>query len=72
MGMWADMLDYVPEAIGMLPKDVMGYDWFYYPLKRLPRVELYNFAEVNITSAFRKHGLDVDGCPNNGAFIHDR
>lgn len=71
MGMWADMLYYVPDAIGMLPKDVIGFDWFYYPFKKLPRVELYNFADVDLTGAMRKAGLDVYGCPNNGSFIHE-
>lgn len=71
MGMWADMLYYVPDAIAMLPKDVIGYDWFYYPFKKLPRVELYNFADVDLTGAMRKAGLDVYGCPNNGSFIHE-
>jgi hypothetical protein len=71
MGMWADMLYYVPEAIAMLPKDVIGYDWFYYPFQKLPRVELYNFADVDLTGAMRRAGLDVFGCPNNGSFIHE-
>lgn len=68
LGMWADMLYYVPEAIPHLPKDIVAYDWYYYPFRRLPRVELYNFAEVDSTGRLRDAGLEVYGCPNNGPF----
>ena len=71
MGMWADMLYYVPEAIAMLPKDVIAYDWYYYPFKKFPKVEFYNFADVDLTGALHKAGLDVFGCPNNGAFFYE-
>lgn len=69
LGMWADMLYYVPAAIPHLPADVVAYDWYYYPFRRLPRVEFFNFAEVDLTGALRRAGLAVYGCPMNGPFI---
>ncbi len=69
MGMWGDMLYYTPEAIPFLPKDLVVYDWYYYPFRRLPRIEIYNFAEVDLTGRLRSAGIDVYGCPNNGPFM---
>jgi len=71
MGMWADMLYYIPEAIAMLPKDTIAYDWYYYPFKKFPKIEIYNYADVDLTGALRKAGLDVYGCPNNGPFLYE-
>ena len=71
LGMWGDMLYGLPEAIPLLPKDVVVYDWFYYPFKEFPRVELYNFAEVDSTGTLRKAGLAVYGCPMNSPFAHE-
>jgi len=68
MGMWGDMLYYTPAAIPLLPKDLVVYDWYYYPFRRFPRVEIYNFAEVDLTGRLRSAGIDVYGCPNNGPF----
>jgi hypothetical protein len=68
MGMWGDMLYYMLDAIPLLPKDIVVYDWFYYPFKRLPKVELYNFAEVDLTGLLVDAGIDVYGCPNSGPF----
>ena len=67
MGMWADMLYYIPEAIKQLPKDVIAYEWYYYGFPRRPRVELFNFAESDVGSRLRAHGLTVWGCPMNGS-----
>jgi len=68
MGMWGDMLYYMLDAIPLLPKDIVVYDWYYYPFKQLPKVELYNFAEVDLTGLLTDAGIDVYGCPNNGPF----
>lgn len=68
MGLWGDMLYYVPDAIPLLPKDIVVYDWYYYPFRRLPKVELFNFAEVDLTGRLVDAGIAVFGCPNNGPF----
>ncbi len=68
MGMWADMLALIPEAIPLLPAGISAYDWFYYPFKQNPRMELFNFAEYNLAPALRAQGIDYWCCPMNGAF----
>jgi hypothetical protein len=68
LGLWADMFYYIPEAIAQLPRDVTAYEWYYYPFARRPRVELFNFAEADLASRFKKHGIAFYGCPMNGAF----
>jgi hypothetical protein len=68
LGMWGDMLYYVPDAIPLLPRDAVVYDWYYYPFRQRPRVELYNFVGVDSTRRLRRAGLNVYGCPNNGPF----
>ena len=71
MGIWADMLNFVPEAIPLLPRDLIAYDWYYYPFNRHPRVELFNFAESDLATPLRKHGIEYWGCPMNGAFRYE-
>ena len=71
MGLWADMLYYIPEAIPLLPRGVIAYDWYYYPFKRTPRVELFNFAERDLAGPLRRRGIEYWGCPMNGAFRHE-
>ncbi|MCP5528939.1 MAG: family 20 glycosylhydrolase [Opitutaceae bacterium] len=71
MGMWADMLYFLPGAIPLLPNDLIAYDWYYYPFKRLPRVELFNYAEVDLATPLMKRGIEYWGCPMNGAFRHE-
>ena len=71
MGLWADMLYYIPEAIPLLPKGVTAYEWYYYPFKRRPRVELSNFAEMDLATPLRAHGIALYGCPMNGAFRYE-
>lgn len=71
MGIWADMLNFVPEAIPLLPRDLIAYDWYYYPFKRHPRVELFNFAESDLATPLRRHGIEYWGCPMNGAFRYE-
>jgi|UniRef100_UPI00404B3DF8 hypothetical protein len=67
MGMWADMLYFLPEAIPLLPKDVTIYEWYYYGFPRRPRVELFNFAESSLGEQLRAQGFKVWGCPMNGS-----
>lgn len=69
MGIWGDMCYYFPEIISHIPKDTVVFDWFYYPFDRLPRVELFNFREIDSAGALRKAGLEVWACPNNGPFF---
>ena len=71
MGMWADMLALLPAAIPLLPRDVIAYDWYYYPFARQPRVELRNFAEVDLAAPLRARGIEYWGCPMNGAFRYE-
>lgn len=68
LGLWADMLAFVPEAIPQLPSDVVAYDWYYYPFARRPRVEFFNFAELDLAAPLRARGIEYWGCPMNGAF----
>lgn len=71
MGMWADMLYFLPDAIPLLPRDLIAYDWYYYPFKRVPRVELFNYAEFDLATPLRQRGIEYWGCPMNGAFRHE-
>ena len=71
MGMWADMLNFIPEAIPLLPHDVIAYDWYYYPFKQYPRVELFNFAESDLATPLLAQGIEYWGCPMNGAFRYE-
>jgi len=71
MGLWADMLYFVPEAIPLLPRGITAYDWYYYPFARKPRVEFFNFAERDLQPALKKRGIGYYGCPMNGAFRHE-
>lgn len=67
MGMWGDMLYFLPEAIPLLPSDVTIYEWYYYGFRRRPRVELFNFAESKLGEDLRARGFAVWGCPMNGS-----
>ncbi|HEU5081224.1 MAG TPA: family 20 glycosylhydrolase [Opitutaceae bacterium] len=71
LGMWADMLNFIPEAIPSLPRDIIAYDWYYYPFRRHPKVELFNFAEVDLAKPLRAQGIEYWGCPMNGAFRYE-
>ena len=71
MGLWADMLYFIPEAIEQLPTDVIAYDWYYYPFERHPRVELFNFKAVDLAAPLKKRGIEYWGCPMNGAFRYE-
>ncbi|MDB6166718.1 MAG: hypothetical protein JWQ83_1858 [Lacunisphaera sp.] len=71
LGLWADMLYFVPAAIPLLPRGITAYDWYYYPFARKPRVEFFNFAERDLQPALKKQGIAYYGCPMNGAFRHE-
>ena len=71
LGLWADMLYFIPEAIPLLPRGLTAYDWYYYPFARKPRVEFFNFAERDLQPALRQQGIHYYGCPMNGAFRHE-
>ena len=71
LGMWADMLALLPAAIPLLPRDIIAYDWYYYPFSRRPRIELRNFAEYDLAKPLRARGIEYWGCPMDGAFRHE-
>jgi hypothetical protein len=71
LGLWADMLYFLPGAIAKLPRGLAAYDWYYYAFQRLPRVELFNFAERDLAAPLRARGIDYWGCPMNSGFRHE-
>jgi hypothetical protein len=71
MGLWGDMLYFIPDAIPLLPQDVTIYEWYYYAFRTLPKAELFNFAPADLATPLKKHGLDIYGCPMNGAFRYE-
>jgi uncharacterized protein Usg len=71
MGLWADMLALIPDAIPQLPRGLIAYDWYYYPFPRHPRMELHNYADYDLAPAFAKQGIEYWGCPMNGGFRHE-
>ncbi len=71
LGLWADMLALLPAAIPLLPPDVIAYDWYYYPFRRRPRIELRNFSAYDLAGPLRSRGIEYWGCPMDGAFRHE-
>lgn len=71
LGLWADMLALLPEAVPLLPAGIAAYDWFYHPFARQPRMELYNFATYDLAPALAARGIGYWACPMNGAFRHE-
>jgi N-acetyl-beta-hexosaminidase len=71
MGLWADMLYFLPDAIPELPRDLTAYEWYYHAFRHHPRVELFNFAEFDLATPLRARGIDLYGCPMNGAFRYE-
>jgi hypothetical protein len=71
LGMWADMLALLPEAIAQLPPGIIAYDWYYYPFGQRPRIELRNFADYDLAPALKAAGIEYWGCPMNGSFRHE-
>ncbi|MBX3750449.1 MAG: family 20 glycosylhydrolase [Opitutaceae bacterium] len=70
-GMWADMLYFLPEAIPLLPAGLIAYDWYYYPFRRHPRVEFFNFVARDLAAPLQRQGIAYWGCPMNGSFRHE-
>gem|GEM_PF-3780116 len=68
LGLWADMLYYLPEVIPLLPRGVIAYDWYYYPFRQSPRVELFNFAERDLAPALRAQGDRLLGLSDERRF----
>jgi len=62
MVMWGDMLYYLSRAIGLLDKDIIINDWYYYNFEKYPRIELFNFAETDLSGDLKKAGFEVWGC----------
>ena len=60
---WGDMFYYYPDDLANLDKDMLIFDWYYYVFERYPRVELYNFAELDSRALWAKYGLESWGCP---------
>jgi len=71
MGLWADMLHFLPEAVALLPRDLIAYDWYYYPFRRNPKIELFNFRQIDLATPLIAHGIEYWACPMNGAFRHE-
>lgn len=73
LGLWADMLALLPEAIPQLPphSGLAAYDWYYHPFDRRPRMELYNFCDYDLAPALDAAGIAYWACPMNGAFRHE-
>jgi len=70
-GLWADMFYFLPEAIPLLPPGLIAYDWYYYPFRRHPRVEFFNFAPRDLAAPLRRQGIAYWGCAMNGSFRHE-
>ncbi len=68
LGIWADMLALLPEAIPLLPRGIAAFDWYYYPFGRQPRMELRNFTTYDLAPALAAQGIGYWACPMNGAF----
>ena len=62
-GIWGDMFYYYPSDAAALDRDILIFDWYYYTFERLPRVELFNFAEMDTRAIWRQNGLESWGCP---------
>jgi len=60
---WGDMFYYYPDSLAKLDKAMLIFDWYYYIFERSPRVELYNFAELDSRALWAQHGLESWGCP---------
>ncbi len=71
LGMWADMLALLPDAVAHLPPGIAAYDWYYYPFGQRPRLELRNFAEYDLAPTLKAQGIEYWGCPMNGSFRHE-
>jgi len=64
MIMWGDMFYYYPEAVDLIDKDIIVVDWYYYSFKNTPKIENFNFAEIDVSGALKKAGIEVWGAPS--------
>jgi hypothetical protein len=64
MVMWGDMFYYLPQAIPLVKKDIIVADWYYYHFPRMPRVETFNFEDVDSSRRLKEAGLEVWGVPS--------
>lgn len=71
MGYWADMLALLPDAVKWLPAGTIAYDWYYYPFRRRPAIELHNFREYELAPALRAQDVAYWGCPMSSGFRHE-
>jgi len=71
LGLWADMLALIPEAIDLLPPGIAAYDWYYHPFQKAPRLEIRNFAEYDLAPGLRTREIEYWGCPMAGSFRHE-
>jgi len=65
MIMWGDMLYYFPEAIDQLNREIIVADWYYYGFDRTPRVEAFNFSEIDLSGDLKHAGFQVWGVPSS-------
>lgn len=61
---WGDMLYHFPAAVNLIDKDIIICDWFYYKFDFLPKVEVFNFADVDLTGILKNAGFKVWGIPS--------
>lgn len=71
LGIWADMLILLRDAVAKLPSGIAAYDWYYHGFSQLPRFELYNFSTYDLHPSLSAQGIDYWSCPMNGAFRHE-
>ncbi|HEY3758040.1 MAG TPA: family 20 glycosylhydrolase [Opitutaceae bacterium] len=71
MGLWADLLALLPAAIDWVPAGTAAYDWYYYPFRKRPAIELHNFREYDLAPALRRRGIEYWACPMSGPFRYE-
>ncbi|MGH7995353.1 MAG: family 20 glycosylhydrolase, partial [Opitutaceae bacterium] len=71
MGYWADFLALLPETIEGLPAGTAAYDWYYYPFRGRPALELRNFEPYELAPRLKAGGVEYWGCPMSGPFRHE-
>jgi hypothetical protein len=62
---WGDMFHYFPQPLEDLDTDILIFDWYYYRFRHTPGIELFGYREDDTIAVFRRHGLDVWGCPSS-------
>jgi hypothetical protein len=64
MLMWGDMFYHFPDAAKKLDKDIIVVDWYYYSFPKTPKVEVFNFSEVDSVKNLKENNLETWGCPS--------